>query len=1310
MDSGCQQNERLSVALRPGWLLPDEASLAQRLRLLLEWARSIRFVNVHGVPAGTWGDLLERDPSFVLAELVALPVAAMRADVTGFEQLTAATVQRRCSTLARRLEGWMRQVRSWGDPADRSAWAAALSAGFAGLEARFALLLASPEWALLAPPGPSGGAPVAALAAGDADAARALRRLWLSQCGLAAALQLAARRLFDDSLATGLHDPAIGLLLAWMQTLHRAREPLNQFGPRLLQDYYGTRLALPKGLAGTDTVHLVLELQSRFDGLSQVRAGGRFIAQLPGGTRSVAARRDHPVQALRVEHLLGQRQLHDPLISPERDYGCASRLLACRHPLIPIAAAAQIPDRPIFDAPAHAVEPTQGLAIASPLLALSAADRTLRIGVWFEAPADAGPFGPATQPNWQVLGERLARLESFEGDSPAGETEDGEPTAPVSRDLQWARWAEDLLSACPNLCHAPWLAYLWVRCRMAASLAELRLRLGRLLAVWLCGSSAELDAAALQLLREQALEVTAATATRDRAGDLSDGAPAAPAAASARREIDLDDPLSLIEGNLPLQRDLLFERIFRGAWKARLSTPSGWLTVSEVVPWRVERLDRPDAPVGLQMHLRLGADDPALVAATPAVHGAGWPALPVVQLLLDDRSRLFPFSLLQRLRLHGVALAVEVAGLRDVRLGNQLGRIDASKPFTPLGPLPQPGDWLVFSHPELSAKPLQQLSVDLHWARLPAGGFGLHYAGYPDERPRGDAIRVRTGVLTGGGWSEEGEGDLALFELDAASVEQPDRRLCFDPQALLRHRPSPEPPGDFDLTKRQGHFRLRLDRPAQAFGHAQHPLLLTEVLTRNARTKKPQPLPNPPYTPLLDAFRLNYSSSATIPARSTAATGCGVLLHVTPFGRHPVSAWPADAAVHLLPPWPGDAQLAIGLVGACAEGSLSLMVRLRAESAQESLGRPQPTLRWEAWCGNRWRALEPHRTLLDETEGFLRSGIVLLELPPGMTADCPSLPAGCHWLRLVGDGALDLLAGLQGVWTNGVTAELVGPALEAPLPALSVRSALDTVPGLGAVHQPWPSRGSTPDETDAAWITRASERIRHRGRVGTAWDCERIVLQEFPEVFKVRCVPAALACHGVTTVVVVPALPAGREVEGDEQPRLDAATLAQIRRHLRERMPPGTDLVVRNAVYERVQVRCSLVLRPGEPVGARARAISASLRRWLSPWCDGGLTARFDWSLAEDEVAAYLRTLPGVERVEHVALLKLVPLDDGRWGLVDTGPGQGADVPRIQPKHPYSLLLPTRGHPIEVGLERPRAQRRLGVSDLALGSSFVIGA
>ena len=69
------------------------------------------------------------------------------------------------------------------------------------------------------------------------------------------------------------------------------------------------------------------------------------------------------------------------------------------------------------------------------------------------------------------------------------------------------------------------------------------------------------------------------------------------------------------------------------------------------------------------------------------------------------------------------------------------------------------------------------------------------------------------------------------------------------------------------------------------------------------------------------------------------------------------------------------------------------------------------------------------------------------------------------------------------------------------------KTALEATPGLAVVRQPWPSFDLRPQETASGWITRVAERLRHRARALTPWDCERLVLQAFPEVFKLKCIP-----------------------------------------------------------------------------------------------------------------------------------------------------------------------------------------------------------
>jgi hypothetical protein len=56
-----------------------------------------------------------------------------------------------------------------------------------------------------------------------------------------------------------------------------------------------------------------------------------------------------------------------------------------------------------------------------------------------------------------------------------------------------------------------------------------------------------------------------------------------------------------------------------------------------------------------------------------------------------------------------------------------------------------------------------------------------------------------------------------------------------------------------------------------------------------------------------------------------------------------------------------------------------------------------------------------------------------------------------------------------------------------------------------SVRQPFPSFGGRAAELPAAFHTRISERLRHKDRAIGLWDYERLVLEAFPEIYKVKC-------------------------------------------------------------------------------------------------------------------------------------------------------------------------------------------------------------
>jgi len=947
----------------------------------------------------------------------------------------------------------------------------------------------------------------------------------------------------------------------------------------------------------------------------------------------------------------------------------------------------------------------------------------------------------------------FARLEAVESqdhpdpDRPLGDPIDA-PSVGIAEPAAMAQaaWLRAPLEQADVL-----LCFLLQRCCVAGDATLFFHRLGRLFSSWLCAGAEELRAVDVQALRAAAprwlKEVNAA-------------------ASSARPQID--DPLYLVcsdEQAAPPERALVFDRIFRGMWRARLSVADGWLDVPDVFACRDPSSDGDVTQLGgcIELSLRLLPEHPSVNPCKPAVHGRMWPPQPVVQLHLQSQTRVQAYSLLQQIELHSIGLEVEVQGLRDLCVYNQLGRLDASKPFAPFGPIPTPQSFLILGSPELASKPVQAVSVELKWGGLPTfeGGFAQHYAEYPG-RWDADVFQVRLSVLRDGLWQDGSGAPLKLFAHSREQLRVPsERTLHLDGGDLIRlHRPTPVPDAatfHYDLQSRNGFFRLELnaDASGSAFGHALYPRLLTEVLTRNARIKKQDPLPREPYTPVVEQLSVNYRACQEILLASDShACGDERVFRLNPFGHDVIHPAGAQQRTHVLPRLSDDGNLYIGLAGEDPQGQLNLYFQLRPDTAEQPWRPERAALRWAVWRPDGWQTLAAHRQLSDGTQGFLRSGIVSLDLPAGMSTDCPSLadslpatqPGGLYWLRLSANWGFEFLAGLCGVHAHAIRAtRRLGPHAQPgdeALPAGSITGLRHSVPGLRAVYQAGPSFGPRPVSPgmrcDVVDMLRRSsaERLRHKNRASTVWDYERLVLDRFPAVFKVKCiaheqVPRKIGASqrdtrtgsispGAVMVVVVPAPRQGEQFDSTQAPRIDAYVLGEIARDLRERASASARIVVRNAAYERIQVRCAVALAAGVHAGAMLRRLNRAIVEYISPWHADGYAPRFDWEVRAEHLEAHLRAFDGVQAVGQVSLLHIVCNDENVFQLGDTARTQpnavaaGQPVPqpvtRVTPAHSWSLVLPTRSHLISLS-EDPASHppQPTGVAALEVGNTFIIG-
>jgi hypothetical protein len=774
-----------------------------------------------------------------------------------------------------------------------------------------------------------------------------------------------------------------------------------------------------------------------------------------------------------------------------------------------------------------------------------------------------------------------------------------------------------------------------------------------------------------------------------------------------------------------------------------LSASDGWYSIDEYKPdYRIA--DVSSVYDVLQFDLELPDDCPAIVPFDPAIHGDGLTtALPVLRVLLRENHLQYPYDLLRPLILREVRIQVDVRGCSQLQLYNNIGPLSPLLPFTPFGPMPEVGDFLVVGNEETCGKQLSHVSVDIEWGGLPrvAGGFQRWYEGYAQERLNSE-FAVSTSVLVNGQWQPEtGRASGERQPLFADHLEHADlyllprNRLSVDP-VIRYHQPRhprdlKKQPGD-SVSRRNGFFKFTLEGPEGAFGHREYPFLLSEVLTENAKTpvkKLTRPIPNPPYTPEIRALRFNYRAEATVKLTSVADEPNSLydakFFHVRPLGWEAISPL-RHRQTYLLPQFTEGGNLYIGIRGSSPQ-LLSLLFRLRNNSLPIEVphecnpgARPSASslLSWAYMRDNQWRPLGTEAIKSDSTEGFMTTGIVQLELPQDADAHNTVMPGGLYWLRVSANDSLHCFSDLYSIHTQALRAswrsgDHVAGQGQSQLPAGSIQRAAQSLPGLTAVFQLDPSFGGRRQENERQLRQRTSERLRHKQRALLPGDYEALILERFPELYKVKCFPnvctlgAPFLRPGHVLIIPIPKLDMGKP---ELQPHCNGHLIAAIREFIEPLTPAHARVAVENPHYEQIQVRCTVTFASGQNLGQAKNRLLKDLSDFLSPWHeDVGNTKHFGWRIGTQELKAFLHHRDYIDSVSGFSLLRIAPRDDNRFTLDDTAADADADAHAITPSVPWSTAIPLPNHVIRLLNEAaPDTSQRAAIEGMEIGSTLII--
>ncbi|HEY4899322.1 MAG TPA: baseplate J/gp47 family protein, partial [Terriglobales bacterium] len=761
-----------------------------------------------------------------------------------------------------------------------------------------------------------------------------------------------------------------------------------------------------------------------------------------------------------------------------------------------------------------------------------------------------------------------------------------------------------------------------------------------------------------------------------------------------------------------------------------ISTAKGWKEVSVPVPVpdTYAKLTGTTVADLMGIQWKLVSDETVDAFAPPPAGEVGdGSTSPVLRLTLrqvwdpDAKQFTMPYPALADLLLVTVLLKVEVVGLKTLSIANDETTLDPKKPFLPFGSSPTNGARFYLGHPEIVTKKLDSLTFNLEWLGAPSD-FPSYYKNY------GVAALSSPGAFTAKISLADQRANRSLVD-KAALFANPATNPSKIPVSLV---PSSLPPGyvydrlsgpslGTDLLAWNRYFVWELNAPD--FQHQAYPAVaagkaidLSAAMSQAGGLKTPDSPANykinPPYTPKLKTLTADYAASLEIRTENSGPGSMDRMFHIHPFGYSYAAADPTPAGFSFLPRYENQGELYVGLQNVASPLNVAILFQAAEGSADPDLA--APAIAWSVLDGDQWIDLDKSQVLVDTTRGLINTGILEFDLP----AVAPSLrlPGGFYWIRAAAATNSTAVCDAIALHTQAVTATLVNTDaapdhFATPLPSASIKKFAPPIAGIAGVRQPYTSSGGRVPEQDSLFYTRVSERLRHKQRALTAWDYERLVLARFPEIYKVKCVPASLSRNpddpGSVRLVVIPDIRNKRPFDPFE-PKAPADMLANIQEFLADKVPVWAAVSVGNPHYVAVKLRLAVRFSVSGDEDYYKNVLNDDLNRFLAPWAYAeGADIVIGGRIYANSIVDFVDRRP---YIDFVANVELFSSDDGQNFSRVPSPALGdPEGYFIEADRPDGILVAAREHQIDlIGDTGFSVQLLTGIDYMKLELDFVV--
>lgn len=656
-----------------------------------------------------------------------------------------------------------------------------------------------------------------------------------------------------------------------------------------------------------------------------------------------------------------------------------------------------------------------------------------------------------------------------------------------------------------------------------------------------------------------------------------------------------------------------------------------------------------DTTISHEIKLTIPAEEKSIVPYDEKLH-AGFvvsTSFPVLKIVPKNTAVISSIS--------RVEITVKVNRFRSYILNSDFGPINTEKPFYPFGEFPKSGNAVFVSSKEFFMKDNAQADFVFTSMLAPV-----------TKRKRTSERSKDIPYSTRSKWLKD---KVTIFQLDKSEWKEYSDSL----KTVINNYPLKEYNfEDTDDSNVNGKIKIELDY----YKYNGETFMQDFIQASQDKTTLP-------YKPRFKEFVFNYTVTQSINLLSRRAEANPVEIYKSlPFGFEKIR----KGIFRFSQSNPLEGNIYLGFENAGAQDALTFLIQLEEGTANPQL--EPAAVKWKYLTNNRWEDL-PQEAIGDETLSLTQSGLVNITVPDHLSNGNTKMASGLFWL-MMSISNIQAISNLMGVHTQALKAVLAdfentGAAFTEPTPKETISKTYRAINGIKKMLQPYASFSGRIAEPDENLYTRISERLRHKNRAITTWDYEKIILQAFPEVYRVKALNHYKYDTQISNVAAgyVTLIPVAKSSPSDNiswKPLLSLNKMLRIKEHLQKVASPHARINIKPPKAELVQVHFKVKFRiePGMDSRLYVNQLKQTINEYLSPWAYENAEVNFAGNI---EFSSIIQLIDNQNYVDYLTDFKI-----SQYMLDENNEITGSAIQnlnKITPQTDFTLFIPNDTHQIE---------------------------